>query len=77
MMCGCDGGWNGGDGSLKSIFKQIRAVKHGGKFRSLLTKVYEGGEQRADLDRLPWFEQTMLTCGGEFGYKFLCRTIST
>ena len=21
MMCGCDGGWNGGDGSLKSVFE--------------------------------------------------------
>jgi hypothetical protein len=29
MMCGCDGGWNGGDGSLKSIFKWIWAVNHG------------------------------------------------
>jgi hypothetical protein len=28
------------------------------------------------MARPPWFLQTMLTCGGEFGYKFLCRTIS-
>jgi hypothetical protein len=28
MMCGCDGGWNGGDGSLKSIFERIRAINH-------------------------------------------------
>ena len=27
MMCGCDGGWYGGDMSLKSVFAQIRA-KH-------------------------------------------------
>ena len=29
MMCGCDGGWNGGDRSLKSFFEQIRATNHG------------------------------------------------
>jgi hypothetical protein len=29
MMCGCDGGWNGGDGSLKSVFEQIWAMYHG------------------------------------------------
>ncbi len=29
MMCSCDGGWYGGDASLKSIFAQIRAVNHG------------------------------------------------
>ena len=29
MMCGCDGGWNGGDGSLKSVLEQIRAINHG------------------------------------------------
>ncbi len=31
MMCGCDGGWNGDDGSLKSksVFERIRAVNHG------------------------------------------------
>jgi hypothetical protein len=28
MMCGCDGGWNGGDGSLKSIFEWIQAINH-------------------------------------------------
>jgi hypothetical protein len=28
MMCGCDGGWYGGDGSLKSVFARIRAVNH-------------------------------------------------
>jgi hypothetical protein len=28
------------------------------------------------VGRLPWFMQTMVICGGEFGYKFLCRTIS-
>ena len=22
MMCSCDGGWNGGDGSLKSVFER-------------------------------------------------------
>jgi hypothetical protein len=29
MMCGCDGGWYGGDASLKSAFVWIRAVDHG------------------------------------------------
>jgi hypothetical protein len=29
LMCGCDGGWNGGDGSLKSVFEWIWAVNHG------------------------------------------------
>jgi hypothetical protein len=29
MMCGCDGGWDGGDGSLKSLFEWMRAVNHG------------------------------------------------
>ena len=29
MMCGCDGGWIGGDGSLKSIFECIWAANHG------------------------------------------------
>jgi hypothetical protein len=29
MMCGCDGGWNGGDWSLKSVFECIRAANHG------------------------------------------------
>jgi hypothetical protein len=29
MVCGCDGGWNGGDGSLKSIFEQIQTMNHG------------------------------------------------
>ncbi len=55
MMCDCDGGWDGGDGSLK-----------------------RGGEWpwSAAVGRLPWFVQTMLTRGGEFGDKFLCRTIS-
>jgi hypothetical protein len=24
----------------------------------------------------PWFVQTMVTCGGEFGYKLICRTMS-
>ncbi len=28
------------------------------------------------MGRPPWFVQTMVTHGGEFGYKFLCRTIS-
>jgi hypothetical protein len=28
MMCGCDGGWYGGDESLKSVFARIRAVNH-------------------------------------------------
>jgi hypothetical protein len=28
MMCGCDGGWNGGDGSLKSVFEQMQAMNH-------------------------------------------------
>ena len=27
MICGCDGGWHGGDASLKSVFVRIRAVK--------------------------------------------------
>ncbi len=41
-------------------------------------KVYGGGEQpwSAAMGRPPWFVQTMLTRGGEFGYKFLCETIS-
>ncbi len=72
MMCGCDGGWNGGDGSLNSVFKRIRAVNHGiqqffcRKFRSSLTKVYGGGERpwNAAVGRPPWFVQTMLTHGG-------------
>jgi hypothetical protein len=29
MMCGCDGGWNGGDRSLKSVFEWIWAANHG------------------------------------------------
>jgi hypothetical protein len=28
MMCGCDGAWNGGDGSLKRVFKRIQAINH-------------------------------------------------
>jgi hypothetical protein len=29
MMCGWDGGWNGVDGSLKSVFEWIRVMNHG------------------------------------------------
>ncbi len=28
MMCSCDEGWNGGAGSLKSVFEWIRAKNH-------------------------------------------------
>jgi hypothetical protein len=28
MVCGCDGGWDSGDVSLKSVFAQIRAMNH-------------------------------------------------
>jgi hypothetical protein len=50
----------------------------GRKFRLPVMKVYGGGEQpwSAAMGRPPWFVQTMLTRGGEFGYKFLCETIS-
>ncbi len=51
--------------------------KIGRKFRSPVTKVYGGGEWpwSTAMGRPPWFLQTMVTFGGEFGYKFLCRTI--
>jgi hypothetical protein len=50
----------------------------GRKFKSSVTKVYGGGERpwSTAMGRPPWFVQTMVTCGGEFGYEFLCRTIS-
>jgi hypothetical protein len=57
MMCGCDGGWNGGDGFLKSVFEWIRAMNHGfqpifyRKFRLPVTKDMEGG---SDHGALPW-----------------------
>ncbi len=77
MMHGCDGRWNGGDGSLKSIFEQIQAMNHRFppiffyiKFRLLVTKVYGGGEWpwSAAVGRPPWFVQAMLTHGGELSY---------
>jgi hypothetical protein len=76
MMCGCDGGWYDGDGSLKSVFARIHAVNHrirphfDGKFRSPVTKVYGGGQgpRIAAVGRPPWFLQTMLTRGGELSY---------
>jgi hypothetical protein len=48
------------------------------KFRLPLTKVYGEGEQpwSPAMGRPPWFVQTIITCGGEFSYKFCCRTIS-
>jgi hypothetical protein len=36
MRLGCDGGWNGGDGSHTKSF--------GSKFRMPVTRVYGGGE---------------------------------
>jgi hypothetical protein len=50
----------------------------GRKFRSPVTKVYGGGERpwSTAMGRLPWLVKTMLTHSGEFGYEFLCRTIS-
>jgi len=30
MMCGCDGGWYGGDASLKSVFAWIRIWRRAG-----------------------------------------------
>ena len=51
MMCSCDGGWNGGDDSFKSVFERIWAVTMDfdqnfcRKFRSqVVSKVSGGGE---------------------------------
>ena len=79
MMCGCDGGWNGGDASLKSVFEWIWAINHfdqifGRKFRLQVSKVYGGGEPpwSTAVGRPPWFMLTMLARGGELSYRFLC-----
>jgi hypothetical protein len=81
MMWGCDGdgGWNGGDGdgSLKSIFKQIWAVNTDfdqcfcRKFRLPVIKVCVGGEwpwSTAVGTRLSWFMGTISTHCAELCY---------
>jgi hypothetical protein len=47
-------------------FDQIFGKKNG----LPVTKVYGGGERpwSAEVDRLPWFVQTILTHGGELSY---------
>ena len=40
MMCGCDGRWNGGDGSLKSVFEPLDAA-----IKQLLAPNRPGGHQ--------------------------------
>ena len=91
MMWGYDGdgGWNGGDGdgSLKSIFKQIWAVNmdfdhfFGRKFRLpvIKIKVCVGGEWLWSTvvdTRLSWFMWTILTHCAELSYRFLCLKIT-
>ena len=48
------------------------------KLKSPATKMYGGGDTccGATLCRPPRFVWTMITQGGEFGYKFFCKTIS-
>ncbi len=55
-----------GSGPLTTDFDQSFCRK----FRLPVTKVYGGGERpwSANVGRLPWFMQTMLTCGGELIY---------